>query len=74
MFGTVEHFTDYLKAQIMRNFSAEKTVSLYDCRAKMNEEIKVQAESINDKEEYEANLEKAYNQVNLEMFGLQESK
>lgn len=74
MFGTVEHFTDYLKAQIMRNLSAEKTVSLYDCRVKMNEEIKVQAKSINDKKEYEANLEKAYNQVNLEMFGLQESK
>ncbi|MFJ7745593.1 hypothetical protein [Peribacillus sp. NPDC097295] len=71
MFGTVEHFTDYLKAQIMRNLSAEKTVSLYDCRAKLIEEIKVQAESIN-KKEYEENLEKAYNQVNLEMFGLQE--
>lgn len=74
MFGTVEHFTDYLKAQIMRNLSAEKTVSLNDCRVQVNEEIKVQAVSINDKKEYEANLEKAYNQVKLEMFGLQESK
>ncbi|MGE7604185.1 hypothetical protein ACQKL5_17075 [Peribacillus sp. NPDC097675] len=74
MFGTVEHFTDHLKAQIMRNLSAEKTVSLFDCHARLIEEIKVQAESTNDKKAYEANLEKAYNQVNLELFGHQESK
>ncbi|MFJ7639004.1 hypothetical protein ACQKL0_12685 [Peribacillus sp. NPDC097264] len=74
MFGTVEHFTDYLKAQIMRNFCVEEMISLDDCRASLIEEIQVHGKNVEDRKEYEANLERAFSQVNLEIFGYQEIK
>lgn len=74
MFGTVEYFTDYLKAQVMHNFSAEQTISLSDCRLNLIEEIHIREDQAKEKKEYERNLEKAYKQVNVEIFGLGEKK
>ena len=39
MFGTVRYFTDFLKAQIMYNFSGEKMISLSENHARLNKEI-----------------------------------
>ena len=58
----------------MRNFCVEETISLDDCRASLMEEIQVQGKNVEDRKEYEANLERAYSQVNLELFGYQEIK
>ncbi|CAH0166186.1 hypothetical protein SRABI84_01058 [Peribacillus simplex] len=72
MFGTVRYYTDFLKAQVMYNFSGEEMVSLSVNYARLNKEINVKAKNSNEKVEYLLNLEKAYVIINKEMFGLKE--
>ncbi|MBK5445390.1 MULTISPECIES: hypothetical protein [unclassified Peribacillus] len=72
MFGTVRYFTDFLKAQIMYNFSGEKMISLSENHTRLNKEINVKAKNSKEKVEYLLNLEKAYGIINKEMFGQKE--
>jgi hypothetical protein len=72
MFGTVRYYTDFLQAQIMYNFSGEEMISLSENYARLNKEINEKVKNSKERAEYLLNLEKAYEIINKEMFGLDE--
>lgn len=58
----------------MHNFSAEQTISLSDCRLNLIEEIHIRDEQDKEKKVFLRNLEKAYKQVDMEIFCLENEK
>jgi hypothetical protein len=69
LYGTVEYFTDYFKMCIMNNFSGEKPLMLPSNYQRLTEEIIMRIEKREEKEVCLSNLERAYNEINDELFG-----
>ncbi|MBS4207284.1 hypothetical protein [Bacillus sp. FJAT-50079] len=69
MFGTVEYFIDYFKMCIMHNLIGNQPHSLFDYRQMLMKKIMLQSGLSEEKEVYLSNLEKAYNNINEELFG-----
>lgn len=73
MFGSVDYFTNSLKAGIMNNFGLSSSCSIQDQYTQLKTEIMKTAErQFEQQEAYLQNLEKAYLNVKIEIFGLED--
>ncbi|MBD8005105.1 hypothetical protein [Bacillus norwichensis] len=73
MFGSVDYFTNSLKAGIMNNFGLSSSCSIQDQYTQLKTKIMKTAERQFEREAYLQNLEKAYLNVKIEIFGLEDS-
>ena len=69
MFGSVDYFTNYFKTCIMNNLIEKNPLMLPAYHQKLMKEIVMQGGISEEKEVYLSNLEKAYNNINGELFG-----